>query len=158
MQTWLTLTPGCSYLLGPKVWLPGAAGEGTGSAHPAFCGLLKAAEERQKLPMGCRGLGLVPKGCLGEPRAGLGVMLWHWGWLCFHSSPTPGPLPAASRSCPAPQGTLNVSSDCDTKSKTLNKRLHGPNILLPCLLETAWSEKSGLQTSTVGGSPAASSS
>lgn len=100
-QTWLSLTRGCCYLLGPKVWQPGAAGEevgtGTGSAYPGFCGLPKAAEHRQKLAMGCRGVGLVPGGCLGQPVAILRVMLWGWASSagkpmlpCCHRSFIPG--------------------------------------------------------------------
>lgn len=49
---------------------------------------------------------------------------------------------AAGRSHPAPQGkALNRGTGCYTKSKTLNKRLHGPKILLSSLLDTALSEK-----------------
>lgn len=47
---------------------------------------------------------------------------------------------------------LNGGTGCYTKSKTLNKRLHGPKILLSSLLDTALLEKSGSQTSTSGAS------
>ena len=83
-QTWLSLTRGCCYLLGPKAWLPGAAGEGAGpgagGARPGFRGLPKAAEHRRRLATGCKGIGLILGSCLGEPVAILGVMLQHWGW------------------------------------------------------------------------------
>lgn len=53
---------------------------GTGGACPGFRGLPKGAQHRQWLAMGCRGIGLVLGGCLGEPMATLGAMLWHRGW------------------------------------------------------------------------------
>lgn len=121
VQTWLSLTRGCCYLLGPKVWQSGAAGEeagtGTGSACPGFCGLPKAAEHRQTLAVGCRGVGLALGGCLGEPVAIWRVMLWHWGWGSSAGKPMPSQIiyprsllqssnDAAGRSLLAPQGKM----------------------------------------------------
>lgn len=172
VQSWPSLTRGCCYLLGPKVWLPGAAGEGVGpgagGARPGCHGLPKAAEHRRRLAVGCKCVGLVLGGCLGEPVAVLGGMLQHWGWAssaeeaCTLTDRLPQ-VPAcpalgggaAGRSHPAPRGkVLSGSIGHYTKSKTLNERLfHGPNLLLSSLLETILLEKSRL----AGGSPTTSS-
>lgn len=82
-QTWLSLTRGCCYLLGPEVWLPAAGGEGAGpaagGARPGCHGLPEAAEHGRGLAAGCRGVGIVLGGHFGEPVAISGVMLGHWG-------------------------------------------------------------------------------